>query len=95
MPSNTVMITKTSVVWPRYYIEHACMHGKILVVEKSTNLVNREPSANIFLTDTWKAYMAYTLTVAYLPNFSLPIAFTCMVHQTFSLPKISRVQYYN
>ena len=27
--------------------------------------------------------MAYALIVVYLPNFSLPIAFTCMVHQSF------------
>ena len=33
-------------------------------------------------------YLAYALTVAYLPNFSLPIAFTCMVHQKFSITKI-------
>ena len=37
--------------------------------------------------------MAYALTVAYLPNFSSPIAFTCMVHQNFPPPNISRVWY--
>ena len=40
-------------------------------------------SSPIF-TGTLKMYLAYALTVAYLPNFSLPIAFTCMAHQNFS-----------
>ena len=35
----------------------------------------------------------YALTVAYLPNFSSPIAFTCAVHQIFPPPNISCVQY--
>ena len=37
-------------------------------------------SSSIF-TDTLKMYLAYALTVAYLPKFSLPIAFTCTVCQ--------------
>ena len=44
-------------------------------------------------TDTRKIYMAYALTVAYSPNFSSPIAFTCMVHQNFPTLNISYVQY--
>ena len=40
-----------------------------------------------------KMYLAYALTVAYSPNFSSPIAFTCMVRQNFPLPNISHVQY--
>ena len=41
----------------------------------------------------------YALTVAYSPNFSSPIAFTCMVHQNFLLskfflPNISCVRYF-
>ena len=27
--------------------------------------------------------MAYALTVGYLPNFSSPVAFTCMIRQNF------------
>ena len=38
-------------------------------------------------------YLAYALSVAYSPNFSLPIAFTCMVRQTFPIPNISHVPY--
>ena len=38
-------------------------------------------------------YLAHALTVAYSPKFSLPIAFTYMVHQTFPLPKFSHAQY--
>ena len=37
-------------------------------------------------------YLAYTLTVAYLSNFSSPIDFTCMVYQNFPQPNISHVQ---
>ena len=44
-------------------------------------------------TDSPKLYLTYALTVAYLPNFSLPIAFTCTVCQNFPLPNISRVWY--
>ena len=62
---------------------------KYLAGEK---LVNCELFAKIssrIFTDTLKMY---ALTVAYLPNFSSPIAFTCMVRQNFSLPNISRVR---
>ena len=62
---------------------------KILLGEKLANLGNRETNffSSIF-TDTQKTYMVYALTVAYSPNvsspnFSLPIAFTCMVHHNF------------
>ena len=36
-------------------------------------------------------YLAHALTVAYSPNFSSPIAFTCMVCQNFPPPNISHV----
>ena len=45
------------------------------------NLANYELFTKIFLTNIQKMYLAYALTVAYSPNFSSPIAFTCMVHQ--------------
>ena len=38
--------------------------------------------------DLRKTYMAYALTVAYLPIFSSPTAFTFMVHQNFPPPNI-------
>ena len=37
--------------------------------------------------------LAYALTIAYSPNFSLPIAFTFMISQNFPPPNISHVQY--
>ena len=46
-------------------------HRKILVG------ANHEP----FIHRYMETYMAYALTVAYSPNFSSPIAFTCMVCQ--------------
>ena len=63
------------------------VYRKYLAGEKLANLANREPFAKIsspIVTDASKMYFAYALTVAYLTNFSLPIAFTCMVCQTFS-----------
>ena len=47
-------------------------------------------SSPIFI-DTPKMYLSYAVTVAYSPNFSLSIAFTCTVHQIFLPPNISRV----
>ena len=49
-------------------------------------LANHELFAKFSLpifTDTPKMYLAYALTVAYLPNFSSSIAFTCVVCQNF------------
>ena len=66
--------------------------GKYLAGEKLVNLVNRELLAKIFLSNIHKMYLAYALTVAYSPNFSSPIAFTCMVRQNFPLPNISSVR---
>ena len=44
--------------------------------------------------DTLKMhFIYYALTIAYLPNFSLPIAFTCTVRQNFPPPNISCVQF--
>ena len=60
---------------------------KNLVEKKLVNLTNRELFALIFLTNIHKMYLAYALTAAYLPKFSLPIAFTGMVHQIFPPPK--------
>ena len=53
------------------------------------NLANREQFASPIFTDTLKMY---ALTVAYSPNFSSPIAFTCTVHQNFLPPNNSHVQ---
>ena len=46
-------------------------------------------------TDTLKTCLAYALTGAYLPKFSLPIAkaFTYMFAKIFPLPNISHVWY--
>ena len=57
--------------------------------EKNWRIVNYLPkkSSPIF-TDTPKIYLAYALTLAYLLNFSSPIAFTCMV-----CTKISPIKY--
>ena len=68
--NKSIVATYANVLW-----------GKNLV-----NLANHELFAKIFLqivTDTPKMYLAYALTVAYLPNFSSPIAFTGMVCQKF------------
>ena len=57
-------------------------------------LANRELFTKIFLASIHRhteMYLAYALTVAYSPNFSSPIAFTCMVHKNFPLPNISLV----
>ena len=65
--------------------------------EKFVNLVNCELFAKIFLVNIHrytKNALAYALTVAYLPKFSSPIAFTCMVCQNFPPPNISHVWYY-
>ena len=69
------------------------VHGKILVWEKLANLASYSPifSSPLF-TDTPKMYLTYALTVAYSPNFSLPIAFTCMVRRNFPPPIFSCVR---
>ena len=69
-------------------IHYSTLHGKYLVGQ----IMSYSPklSSPIF-TDTPKMYLAYALTVAYSPNFSLPIAFTCTVRQTFPLPYITHV----
>ena len=61
------------------------------------NLANHELFAKIFLTNIHrhtKNVLTYALTVAYSPNFSLPIAFACTVRQNFLPPNISHVWYY-
>ena len=61
--------------------------GKILAEGKLVNLMNRELFAKFsspIFTDTLKIYLAYALILAYSPNFSLPIAFTCTICQNFS-----------
>ena len=45
-------------------------------------------------TYTVKMYLAYALTLASSPKFSLPIAFTCMVRQNFPPPKLSSVRHH-
>ena len=55
-----------------------------LSLEKLVNLANRELFDKIFLGNIHKCtenVSAYALTVAYLPKFSSPIAFTCVVCQ--------------
>ena len=53
------------------------IHGKILVGEKSAN---GKPFAKIFLANIHRyTENEYALTVAYLPNFSTPITFACIV----------------
>ena len=71
-------------------------HRKILVGEKigeSWAIRQNFPCQMPIFTDTQKMDMTYALTVTYLPNFSLPIAFTCMVHQNFPPPNIFHVRY--
>ena len=54
-------------------------------------------SPNFFLpifTCTPKMHSTHTLTIAYLPNFSLSIAFTFNVDQNFPLPNISCIDVY-
>ena len=50
------------------------------------NLVNSSKFSSAIFTDTPKTFLEYALTVDYSPNFSLPIAFTCMVRQNFPPP---------
>ena len=63
------------------------------MTEKLANFVNCElaicQNFPRTFTDTLKMYLVYVLTVAYLPNFSLPIAFTLMISPT----KIFRARY--
>ena len=67
-------------------------HRNVLYMErfwqgnKLANLANLPKCFFTDITDTPKMYLAYGLTVAYLSNFSSPIAFICMVHQNFSPP---------
>ena len=44
------------------------------------------------VTDTLKMYLVNALTVAYLPNFSSPIAFTCVAHHNFFPPSVQYIQ---
>ena len=62
---------------------------------KLANLVNCELFIKFFFANIHSytkklMYLVYALTVAYSPNFSLPIA---LVHQNFPPPNISHVQY--
>ena len=64
--------------------------------KKLAKLENHELFAKIFLANIYrytKMYLAYALTITYLPNFSLPIPLTCMVRQNFPPPKFSHVWY--
>ena len=72
-------------VWAVYKISSTYHTQENVGMEKMANLMNRELFAKIFLTNTLKMYLAYALTVAYSPNFCLPIAFTCMVCQKFPM----------
>ena len=62
--------------------------GKFWQGKKLVNLENRELVIHQNFPCQYSQiaiamYLAYALTVAYLPNFSSPIAFTYMVHQNF------------
>ena len=46
-------------------------------------LANSPKFPSTMVVDTPKMYMAYALTIAYSPNFSLPIAFICIICQNF------------
>ena len=57
------------------------------------NLANHEPFAKLFLTNIhrYTENVSDFIYLAYLPNFSSPVAFTCMVCQNITLPNISLV----
>ena len=79
-------LTNTHLQPRRMAIKVRTIHGKTLAGKKLLNLVNHELFTKIFLTNIHRhteMYLAYALAVAYLPNFSSPIAFTCMVDQIF------------
>ena len=60
--------------------------GKFWQEQKLVKLANHEQFAKFSLpifTDITKMYLTYILTLAYSPNSSLPIAFTCMIRQNF------------
>ena len=70
--------------------------GKIWWGKNWWILANRKLFVKIFIINIHrytKMHLAYALTVVDSPNFSSPIAFTCMVHQNFPPPNISHVQY--
>ena len=71
------------------------VHGKIWrgkIGKLGESSAIRQDFPRQIFTDTPKMYLAYTLTVAYLPKFSSPIAFTSMVRQNFPSPNISHVR---
>ena len=80
------------------YVVEIFKRNKVLYThigrEKLLNFANCEPFTKIsspIFTDTLKMYLAYARTVTYLPHFSTPIAFTCMVRQTFPILNFSHV----
>ena len=64
----------------QWYLVKYVMICQLLAGEK---LANHELFAKLLFTDTPKMYLACTLTLAYSPNFSLSIAYTCMVCHNF------------
>ena len=79
-------------IWANYINMFVCIlisctvHGKIVVGKnwRIWQIMSYSPKfSSLIFTDTWKTYMAYALTVAYLPNFSSPIAYTYMLFQNF------------
>ena len=65
--------------WQRYHIWEKFGQGENRQIWQIVNYSLKFSSP--ILTDTLKIYLAYALTVAYLSNFSLPMAFTCMACQ--------------
>ena len=65
-----------------YINSYSTVYGRILLGEI---LANHEPFTKTF-PDNIHIYVAYP------PYFSSPMAFTCIVHQNFPLPKFYRIQ---
>ena len=71
--------------------QHNTVHRKILAGKKLANLANNKPFAKIFLINLhgYTENVRIWLTVVYSPNFSSPIALTCIIYQNFSPPNFS------
>ena len=65
-------------------LRNSQVRKKVLAEEK---LANHELFSSPIFTDTPKMYLAFALTLVYSPNFSLPMALTCMVY----LPRVYKV----
>ena len=79
---------------PKHMIAGIYRTREIFDGGKLVKLANHEylPKFSLpIFTDIPTVYLAYALTVAYLPNFILANSFTCTVYQNFPPPNISRV----